>query len=512
MTETAALPRPAAVDDRPELRDQVVGGFGWTMLASGTMQISRMIVAVALARLLTPADYGLAAMALVFSSLVLTISDVSLGAGLVQRREITEADRSTVFWTSAAIGLTLTVIGVAVSWPLAAFYGRPQVQPLFAVLSLSFLLVSLQITQASVLQREMKFRVLNLRITAATACGGAVGIGIAIAGGGAWALIGQQMTVALTSTVLLWRYSTWRPRFMYSTRSLRGLGSFGLNVFGARILDYLNRNADNLLVGRFLGAPALGAYSVAYNLMTMPLERIVYPLQDALFPAYSRWQDDREKLGSVWVRVVAMLCAVIAPCLLGLAVVAPDFVRVVLGSRWLPSATVLRVLAGIGLLQCLAIPGRMVLQATNRTRSLLWLALIEVAVTLPAFVLGLRWGIVGVAVCYSIATVPIQGLLLRLTLRTLGVRLSKLASAVSGPLEAGVAMAGCCYGAQLALERTGAGAGIDLAATIAVGAAVYIPLLRWRAADITADATRVILRKLRPSGSVSGAPAPVTGT
>src|SRR5579864_2609672 len=123
----------AAPDTAPSLGTRILGGFAWSMVMVGVMQLSRVVFGIALARLLTPREYGLAGMALVFSSLVLTFSDLSMGAGLVQRKKISEADRSTVFWTSAVVGVLLTLGGVALSGPLAGFYHQPHVQPLFAV-------------------------------------------------------------------------------------------------------------------------------------------------------------------------------------------------------------------------------------------------------------------------------------------------------------------------------------------------------------------------------------------
>jgi O-antigen/teichoic acid export membrane protein len=489
------------------MRDRLLGGVAWSMLAVGAVQISRVGVALVLARLLTPRDYGLAAMALVFSSLVLAISDLSLGAGLVQRREITEADRSTVFWTSAAIGLGLTLAGIGVSGPLASFYGEPNVRPLFMVLSLSFLLVSLQVTQASVLQREMRFKVINLRLAAGAALGGGVGIATAAAGGGAWALIAQQLTATVVSTAVLWSFSRWRPSLTFSTASLRDLSGFGLNIFGARLVDYLNRNVDNVLVGRFLGSASLGAYSVAYNIMILPLERLIVPIQDTLFPAYSRWQDDAGRLRSVWLRVLSVVAAVVAPAMLGLVVVAPDFVRVVLGARWHAVGPVLQVLAAVGLVQSLAMLGLRLLQAMDRTSVILRLALLECAVTVPAFALGLRWGIVGVAVCYGIATLPIQALLLRLTINALGMSPRDLVRAVAGPMEAAAAMALLCWLARTALLHTGASPALRLVAAIGVGGCSYPLLCLWRSPQVVAEVRGVLERRVadRRAGRVLSA-------
>src|SRR5262249_47270729 len=159
-------------------------------------------------------------------------------------------DRSTVFWTNVATGIVLTGICILLAPLLASFYHEPEIKPLFAAFSLVFLLGSLGATQLALLTKEMNFRGLESRVIAGTVVGAVVGLGLAAAGAGAWALIGQQLGVAISSTVLLWHYSTWRPRFIFSRASLRELGGYSGNVFGAHMLIQLGPNVNNLVIGR----------------------------------------------------------------------------------------------------------------------------------------------------------------------------------------------------------------------------------------------------------------------
>ena len=469
------------------MQSRVVRGFGWGMLAAIGSQISRTAVAIVLARLLTPEDYGLANMAIVFSSLVLVFSDLSLGGALVQRRRITEADRSTVFWTGLAVGTILTLGGIAASGLVASFYHNDAVQPLFAVVSLTFIFSSLQMTQVSVLHRQMRFRLLNLRVLASVVISGVVGLVLALLGAGAWALVLQQVALAVTSTALLWFCSDWRPRMIFSFSSLRDLGGFGLNVLGARTADYLNRNGDNILIGRYLGSAALGAYAVAYNLMLVPLNRLLLPLQDALYPALSRWQDDRQRMTSAWLRVERAVAAIVAPAMLGLAVVAPDFVDVVLGERWHSAIPVLQVLAVVALLQSLASLSDRVLQALDQTRTILRFYIVQLVVTLPAFVLGLHWGIVGVAICYGVVNLVLCPAYVLLTTRALGTSFWSLPRCLAGVALLSAVMTGAVWAARAVLIQEGVSAGARLVLCIAVGAAVYLPLAAWRLPELRRD-------------------------
>ena len=209
-----------------------------------------------LARLLSPHDYGVAGMVLVASSLVLIFADLAFGYALVQKEELTEADRSTVFWTNVSAGLLFTLGGIALSGPIADFYRDPSVQPLFAVFSLTFFVTALSSTHIALLSREMNFKTLELRQMLSYAAGAVVGIAVAAKGGGAWAIIFQQLTIAVASTVLLVVLAPWRPKFMYSIASLRSMAGFSGRLFGSRILFYFNRNIDNILVESLSGLRA----------------------------------------------------------------------------------------------------------------------------------------------------------------------------------------------------------------------------------------------------------------
>lgn len=478
------------------LRSLVLSGFAWSLGTSVFVQVARVGFAIALARLLTPHEYGLAAMALLFSALVFVFADLSLGIGLVQRKEISEEDRSTVFWTSAAAGISLTIGGIALSGPVAAFFGEPDVQPLFAVVALSFLVGSLGATHASLLHREMRFRAISIRVGASTVIGGVVGITLAAGGFGAWSLVVQQLCIAVVSTVLLWLSVPWRPRFVYSWRSLRALGTFGMNVFGVRLLDYARLNGDKLLVGRLLGSTPLGAYAVAFNIVLMPLSRLLIAVADAMLPALSRLQDDRERMTSAWLRVNRATAAVFVPALLGLAVVASDFVAVLLGERWAPVAPLLQILALGMIAQAITALGIQVLMALDRTTALLRFYVAETTLLLVGVVVGLRWGVVGAATAYAVVSLPTRAYFAWLTTSSLGVPVRRFVTSLWGVVEASLALVAASLTARMLFLEVAAPAWLRLVVIVLVGAAVYAPVCLWRVPAIRADAARVWRERL----------------
>ena len=469
------------------MRASIASGLAWKVVSQVFRQLARVAVVVILARLLTPAEYGLAAMVLVFSALVLIFADLALGAALVQRRELSEADRSTVFWTSAGMGVLFTLAGIAMSWPIAAFYGEPEVQPLFAVLSISFLVTALGTTQSALLNRDMRFRNLELRMMAGTVVGGTAGIVVAAAGGGPWAIIVQQLGIAAASTALLWAFSSWRPRFTYSVESFRSLAGFSANVFGTRVLFYANRNLDNLLIGRFLGPAGLGAYAIAYNVMLMPLARVAQPIVEVLFPAMSRIQDDRPRMAAMWLRANRMIGAITIPAMTGLIIVAPEFVATLFGERWSEATPVIQILAWVGLLQSLQRLNSSVLLACDRTGTLLRYSIVVLVASVVAFVVGLHWGIVGVAAGYAVSSTLVEPYYTWLTARVLEVRLVEFLRTLAGVAQATLGMAAVVLGAKLWVVSPSLPAGVRLLILVALGAGTYLALAAWRAPELRAD-------------------------
>jgi O-antigen/teichoic acid export membrane protein len=497
----------ARLENRATLRGRVASGFAWGVYISVLTQISRTIVAIVLVRLLTPDDYGLAAMALIFAMLAASFSDGSLGKALVQRPVIDELDKSTVFWATVAAGVLLSIAGFLAAGPIAGLFHEPRVQPLIAVLSLSFVVQSVQMTQAALLQREFVYRATAIRFTFAVILAGVVGVVAATLGAGAWSLVVQQMVFVTSSAVALWILSPWRPRFMFSWRRLSSLGGFGLNVMGTRLLNDVSINAGPMLIGRFLGSAALGAYSVAFNLITLPIARLVLPIQESLFPAYARIQEDQTRIGRIWLRTTTVVLAVMAPAMIGLAVVANEFVGVVLGSRWSAVAPLIALLAPVALAQALWALASTVLLGVGRSTTVFRWSLASTVLGVAACLYGLRWGTAGVAASLIVTSVPLAGAMLWSAARALDLRAGDLLRSLRGPFEASAAMAAAVVISRWLMTAYGVTAGIRLAALIVIGALVYIPTCVLRVAPVRAELTRLHRPRFRIGAAPGVSPA-----
>lgn len=473
-----------------------MSGLVWKLASQGLAQALSMISIVLLARLLTPRQFGIAAMAEVASAFVISYSDGGLGLALVQRETVTEADCSTVFWSSAALGATMAAICVGVAPLAAAFYHTSEVRPLLDVLSLSFLLTGLGSTHRSLQVRSMNFRVLEIRTMAAGVAAAAVTIAIALLGGGPWAIIIGDVTGAAVSTALLLALGGWRPSLVFRWRSLRELGPFGLRFVGGVTFMTLNTNADNVLVGRVLGQAALGVYSLAYSVILVPLSRLAAPIHQLLSPAFARMQSDTPGLAANWVRATRLLLLVFAPLMLTVTATAPDLVRLLFGRRWDAAVPIIRVLAPVCALLSIQGVADAAVQAVGRMKIYLRMSALSFALNLVAFVVGVRFGLLGMAVGLGISTLTFMTIYLALVARMLGTPISSLPSAFAGVLLAAIALLIAEETVYRLCEAAATPWPVRIAATVCTGLAAFLLVCVARERDTLSDALRLLSMRL----------------
>lgn len=485
-----------------QLGTLIRSGAKWKFASQATLQISRVLFAFALARLLTPSEYGVAGMALVLTSYVLVFSDLALGAALVQRATITEAEMSTTFWTSVASGAVLSALGLVLAGPVSSFFDEPEVKPLFIVVSLTFFITSLAATQRALLTRAMDFRALELRVIIATLVSGIAAVVVAALGYGPWAIVAQYVTFAVLSTAFILAVSPWRPRFVYSVTAFRSMFAFSANVLGNRFLYVSEEAVTSGLIGRLLGAPALGIYSIATNVVLAPLSRITVPIAEVLFPAFSRIQNDKGRIADLWTGGLPYVAMLTMPALAGLVIVAPEFVDVVLGPRWEEVTPVLRVLAWVGLLRSIQGWNSSIALALGRADALFRLSIASLAVAAGAIVAGAPFGLVGVAIVYAVLTTGIHAIWLRYCVTLVGIRMRDVLVPLVPIVAATVCMVPILVAIKVALLQLGVSSVWRLLALVVAGCLVYPLAVRVCAPQIYKRVRDVLLRRLAPNRQV----------
>jgi O-antigen/teichoic acid export membrane protein len=483
--QTEAKPNP--------VRSRLFSGLRWSGSSQVLQQVLNLGCSVVLARLLVPEDFGLLAMASVFTGIVFFVLDLGLGAALVQRKDIQERQISSVFWINVMVGLVMTMLGVASSWGIAAFYGSPAVQPIVALLSCNFLFSSLGKTQTSLLMRQMNFRSLELRTLIALVAGIMAAIVLAFMGFGVWSLVARILVTGAVEVITLWSVSSWRPRFQFCWADVRELVSFGNEVLLGNLLLYIGRNADNLLIGKFIGTTGLGYYALAYNVMMLPVQRASQVFAAVLFPTLSRIQEDVERVKRSWFRASRLIAAVTMPMMFGLVVLAPQFVETVYGQKWLPVVPLLQILAMSGIVQSLSRLNSTVLMSLGKVRLRLKLTFFSVAIAICSFIAGLPLGIIGVAACFAMANFLTELFFLYKTLECIGSNLGQYFRNLFGVIIASVGMSLAVFGLVLQISLA---TGLELGIGVLVGSASYLVLLQWAAPEVVKEALGILPDRL----------------
>lgn len=388
---------------------QRVGRGAFWQVAGGVWQtIVRLSASVVLARVLTPADYGVFGMAVLMREFILQFGNMGMGTGIIAKKEVTDEDLCTCFWSVAAVRCILFLVAVACA-PLGSwFFNDPRVADVVRVVSLTFLFSILSGVSGTLMQRELEFKALNIikGVLAVLESGLAV-IMVLTTDWGYWILVFAMLFHALAYHAAIFLIVRWWPKFKFNKISFQYLFRYGINGLGFNFTNYLKQNLDYLLVGRILGTAALGLYEFAYRIPHMVQDRISRPLGSVAFPALSKIQDDNKKLAQGYTQVVKYVSLVSFPLLFGLAAVAHLAVPVLWGDQWLPVITPLRLLCICAVLRIIPQPVGAIFNCKNRPDipfkisffSLLWTAAV-------VGFLGYMYGIIGVATGMIVSLAP----------------------------------------------------------------------------------------------------------
>lgn len=413
---------------------RLVSGVTYSAASQLIRQVTQLGTTVVLARFLEPSDFGLMGMALLATGFVALLKDLGTSAAVIQAKDVTTRLLSTLFWLNMIIGLLATVIVFAGAPLVIMLFDDQRVGPILQMLSLTFVISGVGVVQQAILERNLLFKILAKIEITATILGCGVGIASALLGYGVLSLVNQSLTIALTTTVLLWVWNPWRPALLLDWAELKCVGAYSLNLTGYNVFNYFARNADNFLIGRFLGAQDLGYYSLAYRFLLYPIQTISAVIGRVMFPFYSRIQDDFLRFRRHYLNVAASVALVTFPMMVGLMALAEPFVLAVLGPQWRPVIVLLQILAPIGLMQSIGSTVGAIYQAKGRTDWMLWWGVAAGSVVMLSFLIGLRWGITGVAAAYAVASAVLVYPSFAIPFRLISLRVCDLGTVLWRPL------------------------------------------------------------------------------
>lgn len=376
MSEVQPGPRP---------RQGLGNALKWSAVMNVGRQVGNLVVTFVLAAILGPTAYGVVALALIYVMFVQLLMQLGLGSALIQRRELTSAHLSSAFWVIGLASLVLSACSILLSGWWAHVNGTPELQAVTVGLTPILIIRGLMVVPDAQLRRAMRFKALAVRTNAAVLAGGVVGIGVAVAGGGVWALVAQQLTMAGVEAVVVWVAARWRPDPRLDVSAIRELLPFATRSAVAGFGVFANGRMDALLIGLNLGPTAVGLYRFATRLVDTVLESISGSLQAVSLPELARWQDDPSRFLE---RTKLLYRTTSAACFVPLAALAAGGPWVVrsLGDDWAPAASAVAVIAVAGIGRVVGQLVGPVLQALGRPGVLAILTWGGAAVSAAAYV------------------------------------------------------------------------------------------------------------------------------
>ena len=380
------------------LKQLAIKGTLWSAISQWANKFLSLVTFTILARLLEPDSFGLIALAGTFLAFLNLFLDQGFSTAIVQRKDLESEHLDTAFWTNIGISLILTLICVAGAGVTANFFKEPSLAPVIRWLSLNFIIISFNSVQSALFSKKLDFKVLAISSLISSFSGAIVGISMAFTGFGVWSLVGQQLSGGIVSSFVLWIASDWRPRFRFSRKHLDDLFAFGINIVGINILGFLVTRGDNLLIGYFLGATALGYYDLAYRLLLVVTSLFVGIISSTALPIFSSIQDDLPRLRKVLYEFVELTNTVAFPVFLGMSVLAPELVMVIFGEQWKASIPVMQILNIIGILYAGFYFNAPLMMAVGKPEWKLRLDIFRTIFYVTAFFIGVRWGIIGVSI------------------------------------------------------------------------------------------------------------------
>lgn len=383
------------------LTQKAVVGTAWSTSATFAKQVLSLASMATVARILGPQVYGLMGMAGLVITFIVNFRDLGTASAIIQRPYVSRKMLATLFWINLAIGALICSAVIGTAPLISAFFHAPQVANILRVFSIALFLASTGVVQSALLNREMAFRALAIADVASALAGYLVALAGAFAGLGVWSLVFAQFATSLTANAIYWAAcSSWRPTWEFDIGEIKSVTHFSLNLAGFGLVNYAARNADNITIGRALGSVPLGNYQMAYNLMLAPIQNISAVISQVTYPAFSRIQDHNERFRSAYVRSCALIALFTFPIMAGMGVVADPFIRGFLGAKWIGAIRIFEILAPVGLLQSVQTTVGQIYTAKGRTDWMFGWGFFSSAVLVSAFVIGVRFGAVGVATSY----------------------------------------------------------------------------------------------------------------
>lgn len=323
------------------LKNKTVKGVIWSSIERFSVQGIQFFVMIVIARLLSPREYGLVGMVTVFTAIANSLVNSGFSQALIRKTDRTEIDNCTVFHFNIVISILLYILLFICAPYVAGFYSEPELVDVMRVVCLIIIINAFLVVQRAIYTLNLDFKTQAKASMVAVVVSGIVGVCLALAGYGVWALVFQQLINSIVSGTFLWFFSKWRPKMIYSWKSFRELFSFGSKLMLSGVINTIYANIYQLVIGKVFTASSLGYYSRAHHFSEFPSQNLNNVIQRVTYPVLCAMQDDDDRMRDTYRKFLKLSAFVVFPLMCGLASVAYPLIRVVLGEKWEYTATLL---------------------------------------------------------------------------------------------------------------------------------------------------------------------------
>src|SRR5690625_2158795 len=380
------------------LKSQASKGVIWTAAERFGQQLIQAVIFVILARLLTPEDFGLIAMLMIFFAVSQSLIDSGMGQALIRLKEITDEDRSTVFWFNLLLSLVFYGLLYLGAPAIASFYDRPELVDLTRVMGLAVIFFGIAIVQRSEMTQQLEFKKQAFAQIPAVTIAGITSVTLAYLGYGVWALAVQYLLLALVSSLILWIQQPAKIHFAFYKESFKNLFGFGYKLLLSGLLNTVFSNISRLVIGKFFAAATLGFYTQAQNVRKLASQNLISVIQKVTYPLLSKTADDPKRMKRGYRQDIQASTFIIFPGMVLLFIFADPLMVYVLGPQWQPAAPFLKIICLYGILYHLHAINVNVLNVMGRSDLFLILEIIKKAYTTNVIIVGLQFGIWGLLI------------------------------------------------------------------------------------------------------------------
>jgi len=388
-----------------DLSKKAKHGAAWLAVGQFVMPAWEFGVGIALARMLTPSDFGVVAMGMFFFSLAAAFSNFGIGSVIVQKKNLEKADIVTAQTMSSFLGILICSMFFLLSPLVSIFFKEPLAGKVLSLFSLNFVINGMTMVPASLLTKDMRFKTSTKINIAASFVYGASAILAAFFGLGLFSLVYAPILSALFKAVAICIAVPYLPKFGWNKAAAMGIAKFGGSLTFASILNYIARNVDFLIVGKFLGAESLGLYKRAYDLAVIPKEKVADTLSSVFFPFACETRNDKQWIKSSFLKLSKSIALACLPALVFAALSAEEIIRIVYGEKWLGAVHAFQFMAIGGIFYSVMVPCGSILIAYGRMKAYVAVQAFYAICLILAVFFGLNFDIEGVAVAVAIALI-----------------------------------------------------------------------------------------------------------